>query len=1049
MTSPRTPRRPSGSRVRRVVAAATVALVPLGGGAVASALTATTSGYAAQLATAVTPAAAPVGRLAPRGCTETSVGQVACDLWAKTGTNQVLGQPVPIWGFSSASDAPATAPGPVLVVDKGDVVTITLHNGLAEPMSLAFPGQSGTDFASGLPAVAEVAGVAAGGSAAYTFTASRPGTFLYEAGHTANGVRQVAMGLAGALVVLDGGTDQGQAYDDESVLVLSEIDPRFNADPAHFDMRSFRPAYRLINGKPYPSSDPVATDQGHKVLLRYVNAGAQLHSMSLLGADQLLLAHDAHGLTYPQRTVVAAVEPGATVDAIATMPSGAESKVAVFDAGAQLDNDGQATNDPTQVAFGGMLTFLDTSAPAPSTDAVGPVSTRVALSPNPSNGLSPVTVTATVSDTKTGGGAVDQAELVIDDAVTTGPGFGVGMTGTFGSQIVAVTGTIPASATTVQCAQVPAPVDLGCLQAGKHIVYVRGHDAAGNWGVIGSAVLNLPKVGPQTINGSTKPSPANGTVSVKISATGDDSAAGGKITAAEYFIGTAGANGTGTGMTLSRQATVASETATLSASAVAALGEGTAHILVHSRNNLGVWGPTLDIPLPVDLTAPTVRAASVGPNPTNGQISDPSNPGYLVVSALIEDVDGQNGAQNTLVDAEAFLDPKSTTLAGGTGLQLLPVDGAMDSSSENVYGLIPLSQIRPLAQGEHRVVVRGKDAAGNWGSLAGDVASAKLVYDKTAPVLGTLSAAPNPTAGSETVTLTGPVTEVTPFVGPRFQTAEFWVGTTDPGVGKATRVTIADSGATVSATVPLQGLPFGQQRFNLRVLDAAGNWSNAVSTTVQVDKFNRIFGDTFDTGTLTSWSARTGRVDATAAAAIPPGTGYGLAATLPGGGTNAAAYVTDNTPVDETTYHVQFAFDRNTLTTGTNTNAVLTVFEGRTANGQAFTIQYRTSGSTPQVRIFMARSSGGNVTGSWVTLGAGTHTLRVDWRQGPATGAAAGQTVLSVDAAAASTLTGANNTTGLRIQSARLGITAGTSNSSTMAGTAWFDSFSSTRYTLP
>ena len=36
----------------------------------------------------------------------------------------------------------------------------------------------------------------------YTFTASRPGTFLYEAGPTPSGKQQVAMGLAGAIVVL-------------------------------------------------------------------------------------------------------------------------------------------------------------------------------------------------------------------------------------------------------------------------------------------------------------------------------------------------------------------------------------------------------------------------------------------------------------------------------------------------------------------------------------------------------------------------------------------------------------------------------------------------------------------------------------------------------------------------------------------------------------------------------------------------------------------------------------------------------------------------------
>ncbi|HET8600580.1 MAG TPA: multicopper oxidase family protein [Segeticoccus sp.] len=1042
----------SWTRLRRTVAGAAVALVPLGVGTAVAAVIPTTSAYAAHAGSAFQAAAAPAGKLTPRGCTQTNAGHVSCDLWAMTGTQQVLGKAIPIWGFSATGDTgSATAPGPLLVVRQGDVVTVTLHNGLAEPTSLAFPGQDAGSFSSGLPTTAEGGGVAPGDSAAYTFTASRPGTFLYEAGHTANGARQVAMGLSGALVVLD--DDAAQAgYDDEAVLVLTEIDPRFNADPAHFDMRSFSPAYRLINGKPYPSTDAIPTDQGHKVRLRYVNAGMRLHSMSLLGGSQLLLSHDGHGLTHPQRAVIAAVEPGATIDAIAAMPTGSESKVAVFDASAQLDNDGQSTNDPLAVAFGGMLTFLDTNAPPPSTDAVGPVSSRISLSPNPSDARSAVTVSATVSDAKSGGSAVDQAEFVVDDAVTTGVGFGTQMTGSFGSPTVSVTGSIPASASALDCAQIPAPVDLNCLEAGKHIAYVRGRDAAGNWGVIGSAVLNLPKTGPQTVNGKVSPSTANGKTAVKITATGDDSAAGGNITAAEYFIGTAGAPGTGTPLTLNRQATIVTESASIPAATVAGLGEGTAHILVRSKDSLGLWGPTLDVPLPVDLTAPTVRAASVGPNPTNGQINDPSNRGYLVVSALIEDVDGQGGPQSTLVDAEAFLDPSSTTLAGGSGFQLLPVDGAMDSQSENVYGLIPLSQIRPLSQGEHRIVVRGKDAAGNWGSLSADSATARLVYDKTAPVLGTLSASPNPTAGADTVTLTAAVTENTPFVGPRFQTAEFWVGTTDPGAGKATRVTIADDGTKVSATVPLQGLPLGQQRFNMRVLDAAGNWSNAVNTTVQVDKGNRIFADTFDTGTLSAWSARAGSVSATLEAGIPPSAGnYGLAATLAGGRQNAAAYVTDNGPVDETSYHAQFAFDPHTLTSGTNTNTVLTIFEGRTANGQAFAVQYHTKGSTPEVRLFMARSQGGNATGSWVSLGAGSHVLRLDWKQGPATGSAAGQAVLSLDGTAQSTLTGANNTTSLRIQSVRLGITAGMTNTngSTMAGTAWFDSFTSTRYTLP
>ena len=115
------------------------------------------------------------------------------------------------------------------------------------------------------------------------------------------------------------------------------------------------------------------------------------------------------------------------------MPTGPESKLAVYEPGERLDNNGQHTADPLQFAFGGMLTFLDTNAPPPSTDGVGPVSAHVTLSPNPSDGLAPVTVTADLSDATTGGSTVAQAEFVIDDAVTTGVGFGTPMSGSFGT----------------------------------------------------------------------------------------------------------------------------------------------------------------------------------------------------------------------------------------------------------------------------------------------------------------------------------------------------------------------------------------------------------------------------------------------------------------------------------------------------------------------------------------------------------------------------------------------------------------------------------------
>ena len=189
------------------------------------------------------------------------------------------GNPLPTWRFTDSAGADRLP----LVVTQGDTVRIRLHNTLSLPVSLAMPqmegvlhGPSGSATARG----ADKAGAAAGGDRDYTFTASRPGTFLYEAGPTPAGKQQVAMGLAGAIVVLPSTPGQAYgsaatAYDDEAVMVLTEVDPALNgaADPAAFNLRNLTPRYWLVNGK--PTADELVVAGGAKLLLRYVNGGVQ------------------------------------------------------------------------------------------------------------------------------------------------------------------------------------------------------------------------------------------------------------------------------------------------------------------------------------------------------------------------------------------------------------------------------------------------------------------------------------------------------------------------------------------------------------------------------------------------------------------------------------------------------------------------------------------------------------------------------------------------------------------------------------------------------
>jgi FtsP/CotA-like multicopper oxidase with cupredoxin domain len=318
--------------------------------------------------TTLAPVAAPRAAILPATpCTGTGI--VTCNLWAMAGgTTLPDGASVTVWGYTEMAGGAITQPGgPALIVRQGDVVNVNLTNNLAEPTALLFQGQA---------MIPDLEGAAAGGTKSYTFTATNPGTFLYEAGLLDNAQHQVAMGLYGALVVRP--TTAGQAYadastafTDEALVVLSEIDPALNniatlqpgKTPADFDMRDYSPKYRLINGKAYPQTAPIdfatpLATPASRVLLRYVNAGLEHHSMALLGLHQTVIANDGSPLFHSHTVVADTIAPGETQDTIAAIPelTVLGTKFALYDASFLLKN----SNAP---GTGGMLTFLTAVKP--------------------------------------------------------------------------------------------------------------------------------------------------------------------------------------------------------------------------------------------------------------------------------------------------------------------------------------------------------------------------------------------------------------------------------------------------------------------------------------------------------------------------------------------------------------------------------------------------------------------------------------------------------------------------------------------------------------
>jgi len=269
------------------------------------------------------------------------------------------------WGYANGAGV-MQYPGPTLIVNQGDTVTVNLSNTLAVPVSIVFPGQQGVTATctleascqDGLLAKKEVKpGTTAvpTGSVTYTFTATHAGTYQYHSGtHPAV---QVEMGLVGALIVRPSGVadplHQAYVHPDtafarEHLFVLTEIDPLIHeqvqaqvaaALPVNVDTSNYRPVYWFINGRnapdtmleagvPWLPTQPYNSmprmHPGEKLLMRMVGGGRDLHPFHTHGNNFWVIARDGRVLEsapgagpdlavsdFTLRTV-----PGETYDAI-------------------------------------------------------------------------------------------------------------------------------------------------------------------------------------------------------------------------------------------------------------------------------------------------------------------------------------------------------------------------------------------------------------------------------------------------------------------------------------------------------------------------------------------------------------------------------------------------------------------------------------------------------------------------------------------------------------------------------------------------------------
>ena len=299
-------------------------------------------------AQALPPGAATIGMI----CTVPTT-PATFNLTANTGYIETPdGNSVFMWSYANA-DAPDNghfqSPGPVLCVNQGQTVTVHLHNTLPEATSIVFPGQQEVTASGG--SVGLLAREAPNtGDVTYTFTASAPGTYLYESGSDI--AKQIEMGLYGALVVrpsaascpVVAGTDCAYGattrFDAkrEFLLLLNEIDPDLHhavevGGTAAYDVNALHNRYFAINGREFPDTiqdngtallpnqpygalvrlQPNTATNTQPALIRMLNAGALNHPFHPHGNHTRQIAQDGRALA-PTEHFAETIGSGQTLD---------------------------------------------------------------------------------------------------------------------------------------------------------------------------------------------------------------------------------------------------------------------------------------------------------------------------------------------------------------------------------------------------------------------------------------------------------------------------------------------------------------------------------------------------------------------------------------------------------------------------------------------------------------------------------------------------------------------------------------------------------------
>jgi hypothetical protein len=455
-----------------------------------------------------------------------------------------------------------------------------------------------------------------------------------------------------------------------------------------------------------------------------------------------------------------------------------------------------ATQGDYSLCVRGQDASLNIGAPACITLSVystmGPRTSDVFADPNPVIFSQPLTITANISDTYTGGLPIAWAEFTLDGGATW-------------TRMEAVDGAFDEVSEAVID---PGDPTFAPDIRGTYNLCVRGADTSNN---IGPQVCTTLQVdddqGPLASNLVADPNPANLGQLLIITANISDTLTGGStIASAQYSLD----SGTWTAMEAQDDAfDEINEVVTATATAPATLGNYS--LCVRGQDSSGNTGAPTCITLSVDdNSGPTTSDVVANPNPAE----------FSQAITITANIDDSSTGDSTIASAQYSLD-------GGTSWSPMSAqDGGFDEAAEAVTA----STNAPSLHGDYNLCVRGIDNSGNTGTV---VCITLVVTDNVGPQASNLVADPNPVGVDQPLTISATVDD-SATGGSTIASAQYSMD------GGAWTAMAAQDGAfdevseavTISTSAPTSD---GSYNLCVRGTDNNGNTGAQICTTLSVE----------------------------------------------------------------------------------------------------------------------------------------------------------------------------------------------------------------------